>query len=490
MPVVIPYVSAAQQALVEAMLATIVGKTKPEKIICYGMRTGTSKRWSIFSSAYDETMTTALDLLIVVEAKDKRDRETVANVIDSLGSDNIRMVAVVHSIDAVNNGLAEGNPFFTTLYYKGALLYDKPGVPMVFPSEQGIGKRMLEANQRKRALASVFFETARNCATAGRHDVAALLLHQVVELSCNALLRTVLGYRPTTHSLKKLLALTENISPGLRSIFPGSTREEEVIFDILQRAYSDVRYKEEYTISPENLFVLLERVGAFVSASETLCQQKTASNDSPADSRFRVEHDVMPFDSIRLDIGFDVVLRKGDKQGVSIEAGEDVAHILRVNVADSRLHLYVENNSFAVIPHATIYITCCKLRGLVVNHSGEVMCTEPIETDYLGIVQNGNGRINLQVSTHVLDATLTKTGSLKLSGSADKVTLLNTGSANIDCIDLEVSEGKVTIKGSGDIAIHVEDELRTLLEGEGRLHLKGEPRMKSLTMKRPITISI
>jgi len=71
-----------------------------------------------------------------------------------------------------------------------------------------------------------------------------------------------------------------------------------------------------------------------------------------------------------------------------------------------------------------------------------------------GIAHNGKGKITLQVETYRLDATLTKARSLKLVGCADKVIFLNTGSGNIDCIDLEASEGKVTIKGSGDIAIH------------------------------------
>lgn len=281
----LPYISASQQNLVESILASIVEKTHPEKIICYGMRTNSDKRWSSFSQETHEAIVTVIDLLIIVEAKDKRKREAVAGMIDNLSNESIRLITVVHSIDAVNAALKDSNPFFTTLYYKGVLLYDRSGIPLSTPGEKVIIKSFCEATQRKSDLAQMFYETASDCTTEGRNDVAAFMLHQAVELNCTAVLRTLMGYKPSTHSIKRLFALTENISPDIRRIFPGSTKEEEEIFNTLYRAYSDVRYKEEYIVSADKISILLERVGELLSLSSTLCQdEKFAINrDSAAE---------------------------------------------------------------------------------------------------------------------------------------------------------------------------------------------------------------
>lgn len=270
----LPYISVSQQNLVEATLSTIVEKTQPEKIICYGMRTNSDERWSSFSQESHEATTTTIDLLTIVAAKDKRKREAVAGMIDNFGNESIRFIPVVHSIDAVNAALKDGNPFFTTLYYKGVLLYDRSGIPLSTPGENEIKKSFCEATQRKSDLAKTFYQTASDCAFEGRNDVAAFMLHQAVELNCTALLRTVLGYQPSTHSIKRLFALTENISPHIHRIFPGSTKEEEAIFDTLYRAYSDVRYKVEYTVSAGKISILLDRVGELLSLSSALCQDK------------------------------------------------------------------------------------------------------------------------------------------------------------------------------------------------------------------------
>jgi HEPN domain-containing protein len=395
----------------------------------------------------------------------------------------MRLVTVVHSIDAVNAGLEERNQFFTTLYYQGVLLYDRNRIPLSTPGEAVIRKSFCDATHRKSALARMFYATACSCASEGRNDVAAFMLHQTAELNCIALLRTLLGYKSTTHSIRKLFALSENISPGLHLIFPGSTKEEREIFDVLHRAYSDVRYKEEYTVSPDKISTLLERVGELLALSSALCQEKRFEGD-PAGGHLGVDHDIMPFESICIDTVFDVVLQRGEKESVHIEAKEEIGHIVRTRVDDKRLWITMENNSVEAIPHATIYVTYCKLNGLVVNHSGRVTCAAPVESDWLGIVQNGKGEIALQVAARSLDATLTKSGSLKLSGCADKVTVLNTGSGSIDGIELEASMTKVTIKGSGDVSVHVADELTAQLEGKGRLSVKGQPRLRSLVMGR------
>lgn len=223
--------------------------------------------------------------------------------------------------------------------------------------------------------------------------------------------------------------------------------------------------------------------GILYSEGVNIASEEVASKP-PKQDKFIETRDVQPFESIGVNTFADIVLQKGNKESVCIESKEDVAHVVLTVVEDKRLSISTKNDSFNVIPHAVIYITYSTLNGLVVEHAGNVTCMEPIESDWLGIVQNGKGNIDLQVDVTSLDATVTKSGPLKISGSADEVKILNTGPGSFDGIDLETSEAKVTVKDSGGVSIGVEEELSAFLEGTGNLLLKGEPRLKSFVMRK------
>jgi hypothetical protein len=79
-----------------------------------------------------------------------------------------------------------------------------------------------------------------------------------------------------------------------------------------------------------------------------------------------------------------------------------------------------------------------------------------------------------------LDVTLTKTGNLTISGSSEDVKVLNTGTGNIEANKLEATGARITIKGSGNVSMHVEEELNAVLQGTGDLILQGRARLKSL----------
>ena len=484
METVLPCITESQRKVIQETLARIVESTMPEKIICYGIRTMSVERWSSFSNGSKSEPRISIDLLVVLQEKDKRKRESVSDIIENLSSESIRLITVVHSMDAVNINLEQGNPFFTTLYSNGVLVYDSNRVPLSVPVSVVINNSFNEGNQRKFDLAQMFSEAACDCATDGRNDVAVFLFHQAIELTCIAMLRTCLGYKPTTHSIKKLFMLIENVTQEIEQIFPRSTNEETEIFNILQRAYSDVRYKESYSVSSDKVFTLLERVHEFQAMALATCEKKRNEfvTAKPREHLFIAEYNVPPFESIGLDTFADIVIQKGATESIRIESKEDMEHIVLTKVEDKRLWITVTNDSFDIIPYAIVYVTYRTLSGIVVNHSGNVICKEPIEGSFLGIIQNGKSHIDLQVDVSTLDATITKMGGLKISGSADKAHILNTGSGAFEGIELETSEAKVTVKNSGGVSIHVEDELITILEGDGTLTLKGEPRLKRFVM--------
>ncbi len=93
-----------------------------------------------------------------------------------------------------------------------------------------------------------------------QHAMSAFMLHQSAEQALRTLLKIGTGYHANTHSIERLIRYASLISYQLPDIFPQKNDQEKRLFDLLQKAYIDTRYKEEYKISNDDLLCLTEKV--------------------------------------------------------------------------------------------------------------------------------------------------------------------------------------------------------------------------------------
>lgn len=287
-----------------------------------------------------------------------------------------------------------------------------------------------------------------------------------------------MGYKITTHKLSKLLSMVENFSLCRITVFPRITQDEIRLFNVLDKAYSDSRYDDKYTVSTETANALKMEVEEFLQIAQALFIKKTVVGNTSID-----KPDISSFDSIGLDTFARVVLRQGEQEHVEIESKYGSAKSIQVKNEDSRLWISTINLAQDKVYDATVYITYKKLSGIVLHHAESVTCKNTIETEQLGIIHNGQGNINLHIDVLMLDVTLNKHGNIILSGSADEGKVTNNRTGNLNAKDCEVTSARVVIKGSGSVSLHVEDELHTELRGSGNLLLSGSPRIKTMITK-------
>jgi HEPN domain-containing protein len=281
----------SQREYLSELLQKIVQAVQPEKIICFGIRLSHYQEWGCFLSKSEskDEFHPSFDLLIVSPVEEKRDLHDVAQIAEQQGIPPISVCCISHKISSVNDALIAGQPFFCSLYHSGILLYDTGKMELIDPGDPGKGRLRKETMQthwsRWYGLAQYFFKGAADSITYDRPDLTLFMLHQAVEHTCIALIRVFTGYRPTTHNLSRLLAIIENFSPMLLTIFPCITKEEKELFKILQKAYSDSRYKDEYAISPDKVTILTERVKELQAIAESLYTNRMASfSEFPAAS--------------------------------------------------------------------------------------------------------------------------------------------------------------------------------------------------------------
>jgi HEPN domain-containing protein len=263
------------------LIQKIATTIHPEKILCYGYRTSIYQDWSCFKedTGYQETIKATFDLLVITVIDNNQADHEILQKIDLLATSlDCEVTAVVQPLDAVNELIAKYSRFLTTLYHKAVLVYSTGNnaliTPPAPPSHEETKYKIETTWNKCFRTAERFYKTACFCLDNGWNEKALFDLHQATQHTCMALLRVYTGYRSTTHNLSRLLALIENFSLVPSTIFPCSTEEETALFNLLNKAYSDARYKEDYSIPTEIANLLKKRVHQLLLVAEKLYNKK------------------------------------------------------------------------------------------------------------------------------------------------------------------------------------------------------------------------
>src|SRR5690606_38515988 len=120
---------------------------------------------------------------------------------------------IVHSLDEVNNALAQGQYFFSDITREGIVLYELPGHPLAEPKPL----TPEEAYETAKGHFDQWLESAGNYLTLSQDAIqrdmlneAAFLLHQSAERLYHCVLLVLTNYSPSTHNLKFLRSLAES----------------------------------------------------------------------------------------------------------------------------------------------------------------------------------------------------------------------------------------------------------------------------------------
>jgi uncharacterized protein len=262
----------------------IVRAISPNKVICYGSRVSAIDKWNNFheEDTCKSVTSAAYEFLIITNDDEKKvDHETIQIAEQQAAPLGCTITVIVQKLSVANQSLEKGSRFISTVYRKGVLVYDSDGTPLVLPPEEPditILIKQIETNwNRGIGIAQCFFKTATYCIENGWYEQATFDLHQSAQHACMAILRALSGYRANTHNLTRLLALIASFSQAPAAVFPRVTKEETELYNILNRAYSEARYNEKYSVSLEAVGILMERVADLLAVAQKLYDEKLHS---------------------------------------------------------------------------------------------------------------------------------------------------------------------------------------------------------------------
>lgn len=235
------------------------------------------------------------DILVVVDHVDLTDipefwAKTEERLLEELTEGKAlrtQVSLIYHSLDEVNEKLRLGRYFFMDILKDGIVLHEEPNHLFAEPKQLSSGEALQETRdyfEEWYGSAEGFLDTARYAVSQGRNKEAAFQLHQSAErfYHCVFLVRTL--YSPKTHNLNRLRALTEQLEPQLRAVWPTDSRLHKRAYNLLREAYIKARYSREFSISDEELAWLDERVAHLQGLVRELCIARIAELEARPDA--------------------------------------------------------------------------------------------------------------------------------------------------------------------------------------------------------------
>lgn len=107
-----------------------------------------------------------------------------------------------------------------------------------------------------------------------QYKIAAFMLHQSAEQCLRTLLKITTGFHCNTHNIERLSKYVGMLNPCLAEMFPQKTGKDKHLFHLLQKAYIDTRYKDDYGIHQSDLVALTEKVNKLKELLQKVWQDK------------------------------------------------------------------------------------------------------------------------------------------------------------------------------------------------------------------------
>jgi hypothetical protein len=168
---------------------------------------------------------------------------------------------------------------------------------------------------------------------------------------------------------------------------------------------------------------------------------------------------VAGFDAVKIEAPIDVIYTVSATTSVRLQAQQNILPLISVEVVAGQLVL-TSNRSFS---------TSTPIRALVSGPSPGAVRIE------------GSGSfVGAGLAGAALQLRIAGSGNIKASGSVDAVSVVVTGSGDVDIVGLKAKSADIRTQGSGDVHAYASQSARAETSGSGDVRIKGSPSKRNV----------
>jgi hypothetical protein len=225
-----------------------------------------------------------------------------------------------------------------------------------------------------------------------------------------------------------------------------------------------------------NLFSRMQIFAVIVFALQLLssCSYADSFAERGSGNKQIEERSVKSFVAIEVSGGFEVILKQGASEALTIEADDNLMKYIVSEVRGGELRIFTEGS---VSPKTKMkaYVTFVRLDEIDI--SGAVKLRAESKMDFGKLILEGSGAsdIELELSAQRIEADLSGASELKLSGSVSNIELECSGASKIYAADLESESVRLDLSGASYIEVFAKESLIVDASGASSVRYKGNP---------------
>ncbi|MFC3196771.1 head GIN domain-containing protein [Parapedobacter deserti] len=186
--------------------------------------------------------------------------------------------------------------------------------------------------------------------------------------------------------------------------------------------------------------------------------------------------DVSGFHALASNGSIHVEVRFGNRESVRLEGDEAAIREIETVVEQGTLKIGFKKQAWtrnANWGKVTAYVTARKIDALSQSGSGHIVVSGKVSGDALNAALSGSGRITVSSEVQVFNASISGSGRIVASGDVRNSNVSISGSGRLDGGNLRSRSANLKISGSGNISIHVDEQLDAVISGSGNVSYSG-----------------
>jgi hypothetical protein len=232
------------------------------------------------------------------------------------------------------------------------------------------------------------------------------------------------------------------------------------------------------------LFLAMTVVALFVTAANSQDHENHDKNKPRIEGSGNVvtkEFNVSPFSELDVKGVFSVLLTQGNKEGVKVEADDNLQSLFEVKNNGSTLVISMKDNAnFNSKKKLKVYITFKKLKSMDLKTVGDISSENDLSFDDLKISSKSVGSIDLKMTAQNIDVDNKSVGSVKLNGKAENAVIRNKGVGSVQAASFLVQKMDIENTGVGSAEVNAAKEIVVKDSFLGKVTNKGAAPMKKL----------
>ena len=174
------------------------------------------------------------------------------------------------------------------------------------------------------------------------------------------------------------------------------------------------------------------------------------------------------FTQINFEVAGNVRIIEDSVQRVTVESHQNVINEINTVITDDTWQIRFRR-CFRNFDKFEVTIYTPEISGILLSGSGNIQGENLLHSESFSVLISGSGSIIAIVDAESVFTDISGSGNINLSGGTQNHNINISGSGNVQAFDLESADCNITIPGSGNCEVSVDDNLDVVISGSGNV---------------------